>query len=188
MDNLVWGGVPTQRKRKGGEQYTNPVFTMAAIAKGSGRKISFNKAAQTALGIQPEDYVTFGFDAANNRIFVAKSSADVKGAIQLTKTCTLSNKRIFEYIVKAQGLNEAVENTFNLVTVEGEPYLEAIYRSSGEITPSVAETETASEVGVTALGDAPSETEAAPVAETTETETPTTEATSTSTNEDEAGW
>jgi hypothetical protein len=152
MENVVWGGVPTSRKTKA-QEFTNPVFTMSPIEKGSGRKITFNKAAQEALGIQGEDYVIFGFDKANNRIFVGKSQEDVKGSIQLTKTCSLSNKRVFEYIVKAMSLDTTVKNVFNLNTVGGESYLEASLRTDS--------TEETSEIGVTALGDFSAETTAA---------------------------
>jgi hypothetical protein len=110
MQDLIWDAVPAQRKRKE-EQFTVPVLTMAALVKaGSGRKFTFNKASQEVLEIEGEDRVSFGFSADGQHIYVRKAAE--KAGFALTKTCTLSDKRTFEFIAKRLGLNTEVENHF----------------------------------------------------------------------------
>ena len=68
MENVIWGEVPAQRKRKE-ERFSTPVMTMSAIDKpGAGRKFSFNNAAQSALEIVGEDIsgVNFSFHGQEN--------------------------------------------------------------------------------------------------------------------------
>jgi hypothetical protein len=114
MENVVWDAVPAQRTRKQ-EKYSTPVITMSAIDKpGAGRKFSFNKAAQDALGVVGEDRVTFGFQADGNKIFIRKESNSEAG-FQLTKTCSLSDKKTYEFIVKRWNLNSEVETELDLV-------------------------------------------------------------------------
>lgn len=116
MENLIWDAVPAQRKRKE-EKYNTPVVTMSAIDKpGAGRKFSFNKAAQEALGIQGEDRVSFGFAQAGNAIYIRKASGEA--GFQLTKTCTLSDKRTYEFIAKKLNLDTTIESEFNVVSAE----------------------------------------------------------------------
>jgi len=113
MEDLMWGELPKQRVRKE-EKFLTPVLTMNAVERaGAGRKFVFNKAAQTALGIVGEERISFGFDRANNAIAVRKS--DTEKSLQLTKTCTVSNKEWFEFIAKHFGLNIEEENNFDLV-------------------------------------------------------------------------
>ncbi len=113
MEDLMWGELPKQRVRKE-ERFLTPVLTMCAVEKvGGGRKFVFNKAAQTALEIVGEERISFGFDKANNVIAVRKSTTDK--SLQLTKTCTVSNKEWFEFIAKHFGLNIEAENNFDLV-------------------------------------------------------------------------
>ena len=113
MEDLMWGELPKQRVRKE-EKFSTAVLTMAAVEKvGGGRKFVFNKAAQADLEIVGEDRISFGFDKANNVIAVRKSTTDK--SLQLTKTCTVSNKEWFEFIAKHFGLNIEVENNFDLV-------------------------------------------------------------------------
>lgn len=116
MQDLIWDAVPAQRKRKE-EQFTVPVLTMSALVKaGGGRKFTFNKASQSLLEIEGEDRVSFGFSADGQHIFVRKA-AD-KAGFALTKTCTLSDKRTFEFIAKRLGLNTEVENHFAFTACE----------------------------------------------------------------------
>jgi hypothetical protein len=118
MQDLIWDAIPAQRKRKE-EKFSFPVMTMSAIDKpGAGRKFSFNKAAQEALGIQGEDRISFGFNSATKEIFLRKASEDA--GFQLTKTCTISDKRTYEFIVKLLALNSEVENDFSLEEIEVE--------------------------------------------------------------------
>jgi ribosomal protein S4E len=113
MEDLMWGELPKQRVRKE-EKFSTAVLTMAAVEKvGGGRKFVFNKASQADLEIVGEDRISFGFDKANNVIAVRKSTTDK--SLQLTKTCTVSNKEWFEFIAKHFGLNIEVENNFDLV-------------------------------------------------------------------------
>ena len=113
MEDLMWGELTKQRVRKE-EKFSTAVLTMAAVEKvGGGRKFVFNKAAQADLEIVGEDRISFGFDKANNVIAVRKSTTDK--SLQLTKTCTVSNKEWFEFIAKHFGLNIEVENNFDLV-------------------------------------------------------------------------
>jgi len=113
MEDLIWNELPKQRVRKE-EKFLTPVLTMNAVEKaGMGRKFVFNKAAQTVLGIVGEERISFGFDKANNAIAVRKS--DTEKSLQLTKTCTVSNKEWFEFIAKHFGLNIEEENNFDLV-------------------------------------------------------------------------
>jgi hypothetical protein len=114
MEDLIWDAVPAQRKRKE-EQFTTPVVTMSSLEKvGAGRKFTFNKAAQELLGIVGEDRVSFGFQASTKSIFIKKASGDA--GFKLTKTCTLSDKRTYEFISKMLELNNDVENHFDLAT------------------------------------------------------------------------
>jgi hypothetical protein len=130
MENVVWGEVPAQRTRKQ-EQFSHPVVTMSAIDKpGAGRKFSFNKAAQTALGIQGEDRISFGFETNGKRIFIRKAEGDA--GFQLTKTCTLSDKKTYEFIAKRWDLNSEVEN--HLAIAMGDSYGELQLMSSTEPT------------------------------------------------------
>ena len=113
MENLIWDGVPAQRTKRT-EKFDFAVVTMSAIDKpGAGRKFTFNKAAQTALGIQGEDNVSFGFSADGTIIAVRKAVAPA--GLKLTKTCTLSDKRTYEFIIKRVNLDMSVENHFKLV-------------------------------------------------------------------------
>jgi hypothetical protein len=113
MEDLMWGELPKQRVRKE-EKFSTAVLTMAAVEKvGGGRKFVFNKAAQTDLEIVGEDRISFGFDKVNNVIAVRKSTTDK--SLQLTKTCTVSNKEWFEFIAKHFGLNIETENNFDLI-------------------------------------------------------------------------
>jgi hypothetical protein len=112
MEDLVWDSVPAQRKRKA-EKYDFPVVTMSAIEKvGAGRKFSFNKAAQELLEIEGEDRVSFGFSTDRKIIAVRKAIGD--NGIQLTKTCTISDKKTYDFIVKLLNLDTSVENDFSI--------------------------------------------------------------------------
>jgi hypothetical protein len=112
MEDLVWDSVPAQRKRKA-EKYSFPAITMSAIEKvGAGRKFSFNKAAQELLEIEGEDRVSFGFSTDRKIIAVRKATGD--NGIQLTKTCTISDKKTYDFIVKLLNLNTSVENDFSI--------------------------------------------------------------------------
>lgn len=111
MQDLNWGEVPTQRKRKE-EKYSFPVVTLAAIEKvGAGRKFSFNKAAQEALGIKGGDKIAFAFTELS--IFLRKFESPK--ALQLTQTCSISDKKTYEFIAKRFDLNIEAENEFTLV-------------------------------------------------------------------------
>jgi hypothetical protein len=122
---IIWGDVPTKRQRKS-EKHATPVLTLVAVdpeKKGAGRKMVFNKAAQTVLEIQGEDRVMFGFDKATKAVYVRKASGT--DGFELTKTCTISHKKTFETIVERFELNDAMENEFSLVaTVFGPAILE----------------------------------------------------------------
>lgn len=115
MEGIIWGNVPAQRKRKE-EKYNFAVVTMSAIDKpGAGRKFSFNKASQDLLGIQGEDRISFGFTPDGKHIYLRK--ADGEAGFQLTKTCTISDKRTYEFISKRLGLDNSVENEFVVLSV-----------------------------------------------------------------------
>ena len=112
MEDLVWDSVPAQRKRKA-EKYNFPAVTMSAIEKvGAGRKFSFNKAAQELLEIEGEDRVSFGF--STDRKIIAVRKAIGENGIQLTKTCTISDKKTYDFIVKLLNLDTSVENDFSI--------------------------------------------------------------------------
>lgn len=116
MQDLIWDAVPAQRKRKE-ETFNFPVLTMSALLKaGGGRKFTFNRASQSLLEIEGEDRVSFGFSTDGNHIYIRKA-AD-KAGFALTKTCTLSDKRTFEFIAKRLGLNTEVENNFTFIPCE----------------------------------------------------------------------
>lgn len=129
MEDLVWDNVPAQRKRKT-EKYNFPVVTMSAIEKvGAGRKFTFNKAAQELLEIEGEDRVSFGFSTDRKIIAVRKASGD--NGIQLTKTCTISDKKTYDFIVKLLDLNTSVENDFSVDTHNGLNVLNLLNRTTG---------------------------------------------------------
>ena len=124
MENVIWGGVPAQRKRKE-EKYTTAVVTMSALEKvGAGRKFSFNRAAQTVLGIQGEERISFGFTPDGQHIFIRKVEGDA--GFQLTKTCTISDKKTFEFIANRLKLDTTVENDFDVVAIDGKDYFELV--------------------------------------------------------------
>jgi hypothetical protein len=114
MEDLIWDGVPAQRKKRE-EKFSFPVVTLAALDKpGAGRKFIFNKAAQELLNIQGEERVSFGFSADRSIIAVRKAT-DINSGIQLTKTCTISDKKTYEFIAKILNLDTSVENNFEIV-------------------------------------------------------------------------
>jgi len=116
MQDLIWDAVPAQRQRKQ-EAFSFPVLTMGALLKaGGGRKFTFNKASQSLLNIEGEDRISFGFSTDGNHIYVRKAAGDAGFA--LTKTCTLSDKRTFEFIAKRLSLNTEVENNFTFTPAE----------------------------------------------------------------------
>jgi hypothetical protein len=115
MEDLIWDGVPAQRKKRE-EKFSFPVITLAALDKpGAGRKFIFNKAAQELLNIQGEERVSFGFSADRSIIAVRKAT-DINSGIQLTKTCTISDKKTYEFIAKILNLDTSVENNFEIVS------------------------------------------------------------------------
>ena len=137
MEDFTWDAVPSQRQRKT-EKYDYPVMTMAALAKaGAGRKFSFNKAAQDLLDIQGEDRVSFGFN--NTRTIVAIRKAEEDAGFKLTKTCTFSDKKIFEFISKTLELSNDVENEFKILDRDGFYKLELL--SNAISNDEVEETE-----------------------------------------------
>lgn len=124
MENFTWDAVPSQRQRKT-EKYDYAVMTMAALAKsGAGRKFSFNKAAQELLNLQGEDRISFGFNADRTVIAIRKAEEDT--GFKLTKTCTFSDKKIFEFISKTLELSNDLENEFKILDRDGFYKLELI--------------------------------------------------------------
>ena len=106
MENFTWDAVPSQRQRKT-EKYNYPVMTMAALSKpGAGRKFSFNKAAQELMSIEGENRISFGFNS--DRTIVAVRKAEGENGFKLTKTCTLSDKKTFEFISKSLKLSNDI--------------------------------------------------------------------------------
>jgi hypothetical protein len=117
MENLIWDGVPAQRTRKS-EKYDFAVVTMSAIDKpGAGRKFTFNKAAQSVLGINGEDRVSFGFSTDRTIIAIRKAAGDA--GLKLTKTCTLSDKRTYDFIAKILDLDITQETDLEIVASNG---------------------------------------------------------------------
>lgn len=108
----MWDAVPTQRTRKQ-EKYNFPAVTMVALDKpGVGRKFIFNKAAQELLSVSGEDYISFGFSPDKSIIAVRKN--DTVAGLRLTKTCTVSDKKTYEFIAKILNLDTTRENSFRL--------------------------------------------------------------------------
>ncbi len=141
MTEIIWGETPKKRQRKE-EKYSTPVVTLCAIEKvGAGRKISFNKAAQELLGIQGEDKILFGFTAEGNRVFLKKSF--IEKSVKLTQTCTLSDKKTYESIVKCFNFNIEQENELDILPVEGQGYFELSPIS--DLTKTISESQKVSE-------------------------------------------
>lgn len=149
MENLIWDSVPVQRQRRG-EKYNFAVVTMSAIDKpGAGRKFSFNKAAQEILGIQGEDRVSFGFSTDRTIIAIRKATGDA--GLKLTKTCTISDKRTYDFITKILDLDITqetelkIENSNGLLTLNrfsaGEPIEAAVYEQEAVHTALAEEEE-----------------------------------------------
>jgi len=112
MENLIWDAVPAQRTKKV-EKYNYAVVTMSAIEKlGAGRKFTFNKAAQELLSVVGKDRVSFGFTPDGQHIYIRKASGT--NGFELTQTCSISDKKTFEFIAKRLELNTEVENEFSL--------------------------------------------------------------------------
>ena len=117
MENFTWDAVPSQRQRKT-EKFAYAVMTMSALAKpGAGRKFSFNNAAQELMSIEGEDRVSFGFNADRTIVAVRKAEGDT--GFKLTKTCTFSDKKTFEFISKTLELSNDVENEFSINSKDG---------------------------------------------------------------------
>lgn len=117
MEDFTWDAVPSQRQRKT-EKYAYAVMTMSALAKpGAGRKFSFNKAAQELMSIEGENRISFGFNA--DRTIVAVRKAEGDNGFKLTKTCTFSDKKTFEFISKTLELSNDVENEFSINSKDG---------------------------------------------------------------------
>lgn len=128
MSEVNWG-LPIQRTAKV-EKFDTPVLIMSALSeKGSGRKFSFNKAAQELLGlIGGESHVKIGFGDGN--IYVQGLTAEGDNTFSMTKKCTFSNKRVYEYIVKTSNLTTTEENYLHLVKVDDQPFVIVSHMSS----------------------------------------------------------
>jgi hypothetical protein len=176
---INWGKVPTKGTNRKQEVYSNPVMIFSAVEKkGGGRKITFNKAAQTALGIVGEDSIQLGFSDDKSHLYLQKTTEGAEGALKLTKTCSFSNKRWFESIVKINTLDITVQNVFNINSVDGTVF-EATLRTtdSEEIGVTALGSESATETVEDAI-DAPTETiseDTAPVESPTPSEEGTNE-------------
>tara|TARA_R110000868_G_scaffold281739_2_gene542010 strand:+ start:1218 stop:1793 length:576 start_codon:yes stop_codon:yes gene_type:complete len=117
MEGLIWDEVPAQRKRRA-EQFAFSVVTLSAIAKlGAGRKFSFNAAAQKELDVTSGDRISFGFSTDKKLAAVRKATGDQGFA--LTQTCTISDKKTYEFMVKMFNLDTAIENHFEISLVNG---------------------------------------------------------------------
>jgi hypothetical protein len=137
MENLIWDGVPAQRTRKS-EKYNFAVVTMSAIDKpGAGRKFTFNKAAQDVLGINGEDRVSFGFSTDRTIIAVRKAAGDA--GLKLTKTCTLSDKRTYDFIAKILDLDITKETDLEIVASNGLLTLTRVAMPTNEVVTEVEE-------------------------------------------------
>jgi hypothetical protein len=129
MQDLIWDAVPTQRKKKE-ELFSTPVMSMSAIEKvGAGRKFSFNKAAQELLEIEGENRISFGFTPDGAHIFVRKETSEERG-FKLTQTCTISDKKTYEFVAKRLNLNTDAENHFDLISLEG--FCELVLKANTE--------------------------------------------------------
>jgi hypothetical protein len=138
MKNLNFGVIPTQRTRKT-EKFTTPVLSMTAVAagkKGAGRKFTFNKAAKQLLGLSGEaDAIALAFDGSD--IYLQMTHPTAEGSLQLTKTGSFSNKRIYNVVTKTLGLSNEVENYFSITQIPGENYYQLTpIGSVGLATPS----------------------------------------------------
>lgn len=130
MEGLIWDEVPAQRKRKE-EQFAFPVVTLSAIAKlGAGRKFSFNAAAQNELDVKGGDRISFGFSTDKKLAAVRKATGDQGFA--LTQTCTISDKKTYEFMVKMFNLDTAIENHFEISLVNGLHTLSPVISSNTE--------------------------------------------------------
>lgn len=149
MQDLIWDTVPTQRKKKE-ELFSTPVMSMSAIEKvGAGRKFSFNKAAQELLEIKGEDRISFGFTPDGAHIFVRKETSEDKG-FKLTQTCTISDKKTYEFVAKRLNLNTDAENHFDLIPLEG--FCELVLKAGTEVVEGVT-TEEVIEFAKTDVGE-----------------------------------
>lgn len=149
MNDVNWG-IPTKRTTKM-EKFDTPVVTMSALSKkGSGRKFSFNKAAQSLLGlIGGESHIRIGFRKENGAIYIQSliTEESIEGAFQLTNNCTFSNKRIYEYIAKTKDLDSTEENHLHLEVVPSQSYVTVSYITS-DSTPQTNAPEEVKEVEV----------------------------------------
>lgn len=132
--------VPTQRKRKE-EKFNTPVITMSALAKkGSGRRFTFNKAAEDLLGVEPgESYASIGF-GENGEIAVMVSDKETPNSYAIKKTnSSFSNKKLYEFIAKNKNLDTDVENYLHLnsETIEGLDNAYAISQFTSENTSTI---------------------------------------------------
>ena len=137
---IDWG-VPAQRATKM-EKFMTPVVTMSAFAgKGSGRKLSFNKAAVDSLGlVKPENgnesFVTFGRDTGTNEIVLAASLTENESMkfFKVNKSFSFSDKKTYEFIAYTLKLDTSVENYLHIEAVEGEPYFKVANTTTEETT------------------------------------------------------
>lgn len=115
MENVNWG-IPTLRAKRE-DKYTTPVVTMnSLLLKGAGRKFCFNRAAQNAMGMNPDvdQSILVGFGPEGQIYFKLDQGLNDNG-YRLTKTGTFSNKRVYEYIAKYLKLDTDQDNVFDLV-------------------------------------------------------------------------
>ena len=149
MEDFTWDAVPSQRQRKT-EKFAYAVMTMSALAKpGAGRKFSFNKAAQELMSIEGEDRISFGFNADRTVVAIRKAEGDT--GFKLTKTCTFSDKKTFEFISKTLELSNDVENEFKISDNNGFYTLELMQNaiSNDEVVEALDDERAEEEVIVT---------------------------------------
>tara|TARA_R110000744_G_scaffold371135_3_gene481975 strand:- start:2287 stop:2871 length:585 start_codon:yes stop_codon:yes gene_type:complete len=144
---IDWG-VPAQRATKM-EKFLTPVVTMSAFAgKGSGRKLTFNKAAVDSLRlVKPEDgkqsFVTFGRDTTTSEIVLVASLTENESMkfFKVNKSFSFSDKKTYEFIAYTLKLDTSVENYLHIESVEGEPYFKVANTTTVDTTIEEINTE-----------------------------------------------
>lgn len=115
-------GIPNQRKTRE-EKYPNtPIMTLGIEgAKGTARTMVFNPKACEKLGLEDDKaIVAFSFD---NGIYVLNGNQQgvpSEHTIKVTKNYPrrISDKKTYEYMSKVLGLDNSIENEFELKSID----------------------------------------------------------------------
>jgi len=163
MEDINWG-VPsvtaTVVRKKKQERFDTPVLSMRAItAPGLNRMMSFNKAAETSLGLVKDSILKIGFKGES--IFLMSTGVQElaegekapkldAGSFVLNGNLSFSDKKVFNHIATLLKLDINLANHLTLEAIENKPFMQV----TGVVTdPSEVESNVIEEVIEEAIDD-----------------------------------